>query len=159
MKKRYKFLIGVFILVLVVKILFTFGIFQLNKTYNLTEKFGLTGNVVGYGVYEEAGSDEEFASKIYYIYLTEKEKGKTVYFIFGDKNEVKISNYEEISKGEFNIISGEVISKLEVNEEKYVSKSITPKNDEVGFVINGEEYRFKLKPNEKIYFIISEDEI
>ena len=156
MQKRYVVLL-IMIVLLIVKILFAVGIFELNKKYDLTGKFGLTGNVVGYGVYE-ADSYDEFVSKINEVYAEEKEKGKKVYFVYGDENEVKVVNYEEIVLGKVGIISGKTASNLDINENKYVSQSIKPKDNNVDFVVNGEKYNFNLKPGEKIYFIISEDE-
>ena len=156
MQKRYVVLL-IMIVLLIVKILFAVGIFELNKKYDLTGRFGLTGNVVGYGVYE-VDSSEDFISNMNKIYAEEKEKGKKVYFVFGDENEVKVVNYEEIVLGKVGIISGKVTSNLDINEDKYVSQSIKPKDNSVDFVVDGEKYKFKLKKGEKIYFIISEDE-
>ena len=128
-----------------------------NTTYDLTEKYGVTGDVVGYGIYEESGNYEEFISKIHDVYLEEKEKGKKVYFVFGDEKEVKVVNYEDLVYGKVSIISGKATSNLDVGKEKYFSQSIIPKNNEVNVIIEGEEYNFKLKPGEDIYFIISEE--
>ena len=145
------------VLLLAISIFFIF--FNQNKTsYNLTEKYGITGDVVDYGVYEESGSYGKFISSIYEVYLKEKEKGKKVYFVFGDEKGVNVVNYEDLIYGKIKIISGKVTSNLDVSEEKYISQSIIPKNNEVNVIIEGEEYKFQLKPGEDIYFIISENE-
>ena len=155
MKKRYLILI-IFIAILIGKILLGFGLFELNKIYDITGKWGITGDIIGYGVYN-SDSYEDFISNMQDVYIKEKEKGKEVYFVFGDDKEVEIVNYDEFIQGSINIVSGDVTSNLNINEDQYVSRKIKPKDNRVSFLINGEKYDFKIKPDEKIYLIISDD--
>ena len=153
MKKRY-ILLWVLIGLLAIWGLFFFGIIESNKVYNLTERFGISGNVVSYGTYEnEEGIIKEFSR----IYAEGLAKGEKTYIVVGNKDEIRMSTYEEFSQGEIAVILQDRVERLDVKENKYSLTKIIPQNNKVEIVINGENYNFDLKEGENVYLIISQD--
>ncbi len=153
MKKRHIFS-GVFAVMLILILLFVFGFFQLNKVYNLTEKFGLTGNVVDYGTYDdEKKVIEEFTK----TYAENFKNGKKTYLVLGNQKEAKIVSYDEIYYGKVNLVLKNKNQNVNIQESKYSLTKIIPKNNKVEILINGKSYEFDLKKDENVYFIVSED--
>ena len=150
MKKRYVFLL-IFV-GLVIILIYLGGTFAVKK-YNLSNKFGISGNVIDYGVYD---NEKELMDKFVEIYAENLKDGEKTYLITGNKEEIKISSYEDISLGEINIISLEKMQKVGVGENKYSLTRITPKNNKVEITINGKTYEFDTKEKENIYLMIKE---
>lgn len=149
--KKWVFVIPVLLVVVAV-------FFFLNNStavYNVTNQFGLTGNVVEYGKFD--GDQASIITKINRDYAELAGSGKKIYFVFGDTEQVVVSTYEGILRGQVNIVSGDTVSAVPVKDEKYFSQIIKPTGERVNIVIGGETYNFKLKPDEKVYFIITQD--
>jgi len=150
MKKWYVFLL-VFAVALVI-LIYVGGTFA-TKKYDLSSKFGISGNVVDYGIYTD---EKKLMGSFIGIYAENLKKGEKTYLITGNEKEIKISSYEDISQGEIKIITEEKIQKVEVKEGKYSLTKIIPKSDKVEIVINGKTYDFDIKENENVYLIIKE---
>ncbi|MFA4952982.1 MAG: hypothetical protein WC584_02060 [Candidatus Pacearchaeota archaeon] len=145
----------VFVVVLIIILLVASGIF-LTKKYNLSDKFGISGNVVKYGTYQ---NEEEITKKFSTIYAEGLKDGKKTYLVLGNQKEIKVLSYEEVSQGKINLLMENKEQKMDVKENRYSLTKIIPKNNKVEILINEKIYEFELKENENIYFIISEDVI
>ena len=152
--KKGRIFLWVFVVVLIIILLFAVGIFELNKKYNLSDKFGISGNVVKYGTYQ---NEEEITKDFSKIYAEGLKDGKKTYLVLGNKKEIKVLSYEEISQGKINLIMENKDQKIDVKENRYSLTKIIPKNNKVEILINRKIYEFELKENENVYFIISED--
>jgi len=149
------------IVILVILMLVVAGIIYFsnkNSTteYNLTEKFGISGNVVSSGIYNEYQNYTELLWEFNKAYVESKAEGKKVYLIFGDNKEINLANYEEVLLGKINLFVGSTNSNLNIKKEEYVVNFIKPEGNNVRFSINSKLYEFKLKPDEKVYLIIKE---
>jgi hypothetical protein len=137
--------------------------FQYNNSnssvFDIEREFGITGNVVSSGIYQGSGGlltgdiIEEFND----LYVEKSRVGEKVYLIYGDYEEVYMSNYEEINKGSVGIVTGKSFQGLAVSEDTYTSRKLNKDGDNVKVVIGGEEIEFSLGEGESLYFIISED--
>lgn len=126
-----------------------------SSTYNISESFNIHGKVVDYGIIDT--KDE--MSIIKKIYETYKDNNKgTIYVVLGDKEEIKVSSFEDVLHGNINLIVGERNQDYQVQEPKFFSRTITPTNNKVKLVINGKDYEFDLNRTEKVYFVIRENE-
>ena len=151
MKKMHIFLWGL-VIVLIIILLFAGGIF-LTKKYNLTNKFGISGNVVDYGVYED---EKALIGEFSKIYSENLKKGEKTYLVLGNKDEINIVSYEEISQGKIGLIMENKNQNINIAENKYSLTKIIPQNNKVEILINGKNYEFELKQNENVYFIIKD---
>ncbi len=123
---------------------------------DLNEKFSLTGEVIEFGKYNEP-SYEEVLQKFQEYYLENLDKNKKVYFVFGNEQQIELSTYEEMTRGNVNLNVGGEQQRYFVKENEYAVSKIFPKEDKLVITINTKEYSFKLKEDENVYFIISED--
>ena len=157
MKKRY-IVIGIFLIVIVIKLLFTIGIVSFTKHYDVGEIFHLSGKVVESGTY----NSENYSDVINNFEKTYKENiknGEKTFLVVGNKQNVKVISYEDLNKGEVDLIYGESTQRLDVIDKKYTYKDITPINSKVEFIIDDKDYSFNLDKDEKIYLIISQKEV
>ena len=150
MRKRYVFL-SVFVVLLVI-LIYVSGTFA-TKKYNLSSKFGISGNVVDYGIYED---EKKLMDKFIETYVENLKKGEKTYLITGNEKEIKISSYEDIYQGKVNLLLPEGEQKMNINEKKYGVTKLIPNGKNVDIVINGEKYNFDIKENENVYLIITE---
>ena len=148
--------VGIVIVLIIVGVLVYFS-YSYNYSFNLNKKFGQTGKVIDYGKYN-VNSYEEFITKANELYIKEKEKGNKIYLVTGDKNGVSVSNYEDIALGRVGLVVGENQQKLDIAKENLFVQRIKPEGDEVIISLNNKDYTFKLKTDEKIYFIVIENE-
>ncbi|MBU3907466.1 MAG: hypothetical protein KKA64_04425 [Nanoarchaeota archaeon] len=152
---------SVVVLILVVMLLIIGAFFILNRTetasYDLTKKYGINGNAVDYGIYEERGNYDELISKMERIYLEKIKEGKKVYFVFGNEKEVIVSDYEGVMKGKVGMAISDIRSVMDIRDTQYTKKTIIPEKNKVEIIIDGKKYNFDLKPNENIFFVITED--
>lgn len=132
------------------------SIFIINNSptsHNLTEQFNMHGRVIDYGVIEN-NNEISVIEKIYESY--EQNPEGTIYIVFGDKNEVKVSSFEELAQGNINLITGEKNLNTPITKDQFFSRIIKPINNKVRVLINGKGYEFDLDRTEKLYFVVRE---
>lgn len=151
MEKRYIFL-WIFIALIIILILF--NIIFATKEYNLSDKFGISGNVIDYGVYK---NEEKLISEFTKIYAEKLKEGKKIYLVSGNQKEIKVTSYDELYYGKINLVLENKNQNINIGENKYSLTKIIPQNNHVEVLINGKNYKFELKKDENVYFIISED--
>jgi len=111
------------------------------KIYDLGEELGIESeNVLDFGTYNEYNETEmeTLLNDFIEIYATYIEEGIEIYFIFGNFEKITVIGYQELEDVPF----------MDV---------YTDPGKEVIVTINSVEYKFKLKPGENFYFIISQE--
>ncbi|MEK6875646.1 MAG: hypothetical protein AABX30_03105 [Nanoarchaeota archaeon] len=151
MKERW---ILLFAILLIIAVILIFS--NSTKSYDLTNQFNLHGNVVYSGTTQDLSSSE-FINKISQYYADNKKPNNDIYFIYGDKNKITVSNFEEIQKGKISVSLKNTEQSFQISDKKYSLQTIIPKSNNIDIILNNKKYNFELKDNEKVYFIIEEE--
>jgi len=149
MKKRW-------VIIIVALIVLAFAsLFYLNFSgkIDLTKKFGVTGGDIEYGTYT---NEEKIISEFKNLYLEGLQKGKEVYLVLGNREEIRILSYDEVYHGKVNLLLGNG-QNMDINEKEYNIARIIPTGDNINIIINGQQYYFEVKEKENLYLIISQD--
>ena len=150
---------GVVIIVVLLMVLFSLAVYFLHEnkiTYNLTEKFGIQGQVIDSGISPQAESYDIAIEKFNQIYEENIKNNKKTFLIFGNENGVVLINYEDIVYGNVNVLLGESNLNLNIKEGKFSIKTLEPKENKIKFILDDKEYEFNLKEGEDIYLIVEE---
>jgi hypothetical protein len=146
-----------FIVIIFSGIILFYAITDKTKEYNLSEKFGIHGNVINYGTYY----DEKDVTKLFATFEKTFEEnlknGKKTYFIYGNEEGVMVSTYEQVFGGTIGLNVGEKLQTFKLKENKYSLSTYVPIENKVTVIIDGKSYDFKLEGNENLYFIVSEE--
>lgn len=144
------FVIGIVLLVFLVA-----GFFYFTKPmdYNLSDFFNMKGKVVYSGTYLTDEEYKEAFEKFEQVYGENKEDDKETFFVYGDKEKIEVATYDELVQGKMNLILGSDLN-YEVSKDEISLRSLSPSEDKVKFIMDGDEYSFKLKDGEKVYFIV-----
>jgi len=126
--------------------------------YDLADELGIEGGeVLTYGTYNNQnlkGVFDDFTR----VYTTYAGEDKSFYFVFGDRNEVTVAGYQEITTGTISVDTGSGSpSTLEIKGGLYNSSTHSPQGNKITVTINGADYEFDLKLGENFYFIISQE--
>lgn len=154
MKKRTYLVIVILALMLIVA-----GYIYLNQTnnYDLGKSFGIHGNVIEYGTYDKSDDVSEFFGKFEDIFVKNLAEGKQTYFVYGNDKEIRVSSYEEVTNGNIRFVIGEKTQNFKLRENKYLLRTLVPNENKVTVLVGSSSYDFELRPNENLYFIISEE--
>ena len=122
------------------------------KIYDLSEELGIEGEMVlDYGTFNDENVIAEF-TKDYAVYAEEDDQ--EIYFIFGNKEEIFVITYEEISQGTITI--GGIT--MPIQDDGIFQKEIDPNGEDIILItIEGIEFEFELTAGENFYFIISQE--
>jgi len=132
------------------------------RLYNLGEELKIESkHVLDYGTYNEKNdtATQELIEGFIEKYATYIEAEIDIYFIFGNKKQIIIVGYQELTKDTPIIKIGE---KEEAEVETTPGKKTTIKGvydrefDEVTITIDDNDYIFKLGEGENFYFVISQ---
>ncbi len=85
----------------------------------------------------------------------EATKGKDIYFLFGDVDNLTLSGFQEGDKT-VSLSSG-VLEEEVTNSNGRFSRSINPTTEEVTVSIDGTDYDFVLRNGENFYFIVTQE--
>jgi len=119
--------------------------------YDLTEKFSPSIEVLEKGIYTKS----ELNDLIDKMRAEELKSDGEVYLVYGNKEEIRIVNYNDLVVGEIDLISSKN-SKLLAKQEKYFTRLLEPKTNKVMIILNNIEYEFELKSGESVYLILKE---
>lgn len=144
----------IFLIIVVILSVGFYAIYSSNKTYtyNINQKYRISGNVVDLGIYKNL---DEVMDKIQKAYYENKDKGE-IYFVYGNAQEVKLARYTDLTTGNLIFNLGEGREKIEVKRKELSLQKIIPQNNEVEIKIDGKSYLFNLKSQENLYMIIKE---
>jgi len=129
------------------------------KIYDLKEELGIeSGQVLDYGIYNEFDNDKtnELLKDFTENYSGYVEKGFSLYFVFGNADDLVIAGYKDLISGTVSYDLGDQRPALSITKGVYNSTTLdVPVNRIVEVVIDDKEYTFNL--NEKgqtFYFVI-----
>lgn len=131
------------------------------KIYDLKDELGIEGTeVLDHGIYNEYNNTEvnnllkDFTGK-YSDYI---QKGFSLYFVFGNKDQLVIAAYKDLVTGTVSYQQGESQSILSITQGVYNATTIEkPTTDEVVVKIDETEYSFDLKESgQNFYFVINQ---
>src|SRR3989344_331096 len=155
MYNKRGWLLSVFALVLILLIFGTFVMLRNQKdTVSFHQDLPQQASIVGYGVYNQQEQDLSF---IVAALRKRYDRGK-LYVIVCDSNELRILSYDEINQGSVQVLTGTGASNVPVGNEEERSGSLATGQQKVSVEIDQKVYKFKLKPNEKSYFVVYENE-
>lgn len=127
------------------------------KIYNLKDELGIeSGQVLDYGVYNGKDTDEmnsllEDFTQNYAGYV---EKGFSLYFVFGNAEEIVVAGYKDLLTGVISYSQGDSVSELEITQGEYNSEIIENPSEVVEVEIDSAKYNFELKQGNNFYFVI-----
>ena len=126
------------------------------KFYYLGEELGIESeNILDYGINNNKDLKEllENFTKTYSDYS----EAENLYFIFGNKEIITVSGYQELESGTILIDVGSGNQELILNKGEYNSKDFPNPQNNVKVTVDEIEYDFTLRPGENFYFIISKE--
>jgi len=158
-KEMKKSLIAAVIGIIIILLIIIANYSNSNKTkeYNINEKFGIHGNVIEYGTYYSGEDLAKFFKESEDIFQENLRNGKKTYFVYGNSKEIMVSTYEVIAEGDIKLYLGDNTQTFKLKENKYYLRKLVPNENKVTVIIEGRDYDFELRPNENLYFIISEE--
>ncbi len=137
------------------------------KLYDLREELGIeSAFVLDYGTFNvnNAQARKEITQNFSEDYIAYAGEGKNIYLIFGNKEDVYLVTYDEVSRGQISQVFEGTASSMDIIAHKInVTKlDIIPgeSNTQKVIVPIGEpviNYEFNLKPGENFYFVISQE--
>jgi len=167
MKKRGQFYIIAAIIIVVVIVglssIANYAIVRKKpvKFYDLGEELNIeSGRVVEHGIYNEIDVPsliEDFTDKYFVNYSEEKEKGTELIFVYGNKENAKISTYTTEATGEIILTYGAGSFTIS-GYDKYIPERKTLSNigeDSIVLNIFNNDYSFSLQEGENFLFVIS----
>lgn len=130
------------------------------KLYDLGEEFGIEGgHVIEHGTYNEKSETEMESLLIHFggVYASVSGEDKEIFFIFGNKEEVKQYSYTEEPGGSINLpLEGGAPSLIIIDRE--FNKDILPvQGQRVEVIVDDVVHYFDLREGENFYFIISQN--
>ena len=154
MKKRILLVVVILVFILIVV---SYIYLNQTKNYDLEKRFGIHGNVIEYGTYDKSDDVSEYLEKFEDIFVENLAKGKQTYFVYGNDKEIRVASYEEVINGNIRFVIGEKTQNFKVRENKYLLRILIPDKNKVTVLVGNSSYDFELRPNENLYFIISEE--
>jgi len=140
--------------ILIIAILAVIGVgvwLLFSNTNENSTGFTVSGKIVESGTYSPGEGYTKFLEK-----AKQLEDNEKIYFLVREGDGARLISFEEVSSGNVELNLGSNTNKLEVTREEYTTQDMKLKEDNLKIVINNEEYGFKLKPDEEIYFVIKE---
>lgn len=149
---------------------------EATKVYDVKEELNIEGNnVLEFGILKgdeiklTTTTGEIFTGEdaiiqhfitLYTSYLEGVGENINLYYIFGNKNEIKAYKIIDVSSGSLNLdLGGGTVLKNDVikkSVEALEGNQYTTSNGEVIVSIEGNNYPFDLKEGENFYFIVSQ---
>jgi len=160
------FLIAAVILVVVIVSVITISNYTSTreevKLYDLGQEMGIESQqVIDSGTYSGLDSEEmallmENFAKNYVNYI---EEDKNIYFVFGNKEEIRVLGYQEIEPEK--VCIGLNNEPVDCNIAMEKTQTFSSNKNEIDKVVikigeapNEYDYQFRLKPGENFYFVI-----
>jgi len=122
----------------------------------LGEELGIESEkILDYGIKNNKNIKEllENFTKVYSNYSSVE----NLYFIFGNKNEITVAGYKELSSGIIFIDVGSGNEEINFNKGEYNSRSFLNPTESIKVTVDSIEYNFILRSGENFYFIISKE--
>jgi|TARA_Y100000310_G_scaffold344913_1_gene460476 hypothetical protein len=112
-------------------------------------------NVIDYGIKNNENIKDLLIdfTKNYSIYST----AESLYFIFGNDDEVTISGYKKLNSEVVVINTGSGNEDFSLNKEEYKSQSFSDPTENIKIKVGEIDYDFTLNSGENFYFIISKE--
>jgi hypothetical protein len=171
-RKAQFFLIAAVVIIVVVVSVVTISNYtekrDVSQLYDLGQEIGVESqNVIDYGTYNSLNASETQALMNTFIknYVTYMGGDKNIYFVFGNKQQISVVAYQNISKEDVSVcltIAGSYTRSC--NEYQIVPPATTGGTQQfpstggdisrVAIKIGGTEYDFKLTEGENFYFVI-----
>jgi len=144
-------------IVIMIVLILVFGfLFYLNSPvkYDLTKKYGLTGKVINFYVYD-IKNQTKILENFEETYFQYKAKDKQVYLVIANANDISLISYENYTQGKLSLSLSDIPSEINI-EKLEMTKTIFPKKDKIELIINGEKLELKLKKGQNAYLIIED---
>ena len=154
MKKRILLVVVILVFILIVV---SYIYLNQTKNYDLEKRFGIHGNIIEYGTYDKSEDVAGFFKKFEDNFAENLAEGKQTYFVYGNDNEIRVSTYEKVVKGNIRFVIGDKTQNFKLRENKYLLRTLVPNENKVTVLVGDSSYDFELRPNENLYFIISEE--
>jgi hypothetical protein len=129
------------------------------RLYDLGEELKIeSANVLDFGVYNEFDETElnDLLEQLIISYIDYEGGGRSLYFIFGNMNNITVMGYQELAET-VTITSGGENPLLITEESGDLWGSVDPAGNKVEISIGKIVYEFKLKRGENFYFVISQE--
>ncbi len=132
------------------------------KLFDLGEELSIESeNVLDYGVYNSFNEDQmdDLVTDLTEKYADYAGEDKNLYFVFGDRQEIKVIAYQTLTEEVSISIDEGTSSPLVINEETGVGSATIPGTNINNIVITvaDHEYEFALRHGENFYFVISQE--
>ncbi len=111
-----------------------------------------SAHVLDYGLYHQLDETAFYSLVIDFIedYIDYQGEGKDLYFIFGDKDNITVTGYQETAK------DVSLDNTLITSSVGKFNGGINPVEDEIELSISDMSYEFELNNGENFYFILSQ---
>jgi hypothetical protein len=164
MKKRGQFYLAAAMIIIVVIVGFVGVSNFLRKTepvriYYLKDELGIESNqVLDHGVYNEFNSTQmnNLLRDFTQNYSGYVESGFSLYFVFGNKEQLTVAGYRDLVTGEISVEHGGEISTLQITQGIYNATTYEPEANatDIEVIVEDKKYQFELKEGENFYFVI-----
>ena len=131
------------------------------RIYDLRDELGIEGSqVLDHGVYNERSTQEmnDLLRDFTQNYSVFVERGFSLYFVFGNKEELVVAGFRDLITGQISVEYGGGSSTLQITKGVYNATTFVPEpgEEEITVVIEDNTYDFELQEGENFYFVIFE---
>lgn len=114
-------------------------------------------NIVEYGIYNDEDLDgllTSFSGDYIGEFFLQKSPESNIIFLFGNKNGLKVLQYNKGSQGKISLGSANFKTKKNFVRVKEISSAELAGKDTIDLELLGNTYTFEIKDNEMFYFVV-----
>lgn len=127
------------------------------RIFDLRDELGIeSSQVLDHGIYNEQNTTElnKLLRDFTQNYSSYVERGFSLYFVFGNEDELVIAGFRDLVAGEVSVGHGQSTSGLTITRGVYNSTSIAQPPQVINITVEGNYYDFELREGENFYFVI-----
>ncbi len=143
--------------IVVFGILLVYLISTKSNIFSAGKSINLAGNIVYSGTYKNENEIGDILKKYETFYYENLRDNKKTFIVYGNKYGINVASFEEIHQGDINLLSGGQRQTLVLKEHEYYLRKISPTENKVRVIIEGNEYNFDLAEGENVYYVIAEE--
>ncbi len=162
-KRAQFFIIGAIVIILIV--LGFYGVKNVirssnnsEKIYDLKDELNVeSASVVDYGLYSNNDTGallDDFTDK----YTSFAGQGKSLYFIFGDKDNIIVKGQEDVLTGNIGVQIGNSEPRIPIFQKNTFKGNYTSTDGQnITVIIKDAKYNFEIKPDQNFYFVVTQE--